>query len=249
MLRAPPALAEQVAEGLGGLPVDHGHHLVPRRVAVLVGHDPPLVDLQVGRRVPAVDRDVAPAGEGDAVVDHHHLLVMAGPEWDMVIQPELDRRVREPLAGLVREEFLAGGDRQGRLPNQQPHVELRPGSRERDQHVAHLVGIIRAVITVREQARAWIESPTEDQDRAAGLLHGLVDGREIGLGVDQERDALGAGRAPAGLAGGQQHRPHPLEAQATKSPRRRWVPNRTSARKSAPAGARRAGRWSACQVG
>jgi hypothetical protein len=61
----------------------------------------------VARRVPTVHRDVATAAEGHPIVDHHHLLVVAGAQGHGVVQAELDRRALEPLARLVREELLA----------------------------------------------------------------------------------------------------------------------------------------------
>jgi hypothetical protein len=72
-------------------------------VAVLVRHDP----AQVASRWPGVSqRSTAmspPPQKASAVVDDQHLLVMTGPERDMVVQAEVHRRVVEPLARLVRE--------------------------------------------------------------------------------------------------------------------------------------------------
>jgi hypothetical protein len=190
---APPALPRQVAERLGRRSVDHDHHLVPRIMPKQEVHDPAQVDLQVRRRVPTIDADVAAAAEGQLVVDHQHLLVMAGPERHRVVQPELDAAALEPLARLVREELLRGRDRQGRAPDQQTDVEFGPRVRQLDEDASHFVRIVRPLLAVREQPRARIEAPAQQDHRAPRPPQRLVDGGEVGLGVDQE------GRPPRGL--------------------------------------------------
>jgi hypothetical protein len=195
-----PTGAGEVAERGRGGAIDHHHHLVARGVEFLVGHDPPRVVVAVARRVPAVDGDVATAAEGHPVVDHQHLLVVTRSEGNLVIELELHRRALEPAPRPVGEELLLRGDRKGRAPDQQADVEVRTRAGQLDQDAADLVGIVWPVVAVREQPRARIEAPAEQQDRAARLLQGVKDGGEIGLGVDQEGRAVGPRLAPAGIA-------------------------------------------------
>ena len=136
---------------------------------VLVGHDPARIVLQVARRVPPIDADVAAAAKGQRVVDHQHLLMVTGAEWHVVVQPELDACAAEPFARPVREELLAGGDGQRRLPDQHADIEVRPRLRQRHQDAAHLVRIGWSIETVWKQPRARIEPPSQQQDRSARL--------------------------------------------------------------------------------
>jgi hypothetical protein len=199
--RVAPALPRQLAQRRGGRPVDHHHHLVTRVVTLLPRHDPPLVLLQVRGGVPAIHRDVAAAAEGDLVVDHQHFLVVAGAEGDGIVQPELHAGVAEPAAGPVGEEFLAGADRQRRVPDQHADIEVGSLARQLDEDMADFVRIVGAVEAVREQPRARVEAPAQQVDRPLGPDHRLEGGGEIGLGVDQEGRTRRPFPAPTGLAG------------------------------------------------
>ncbi len=201
LLGRAPALAGEVAERPGGLAVDHHHHLVARGVLQAARHDPAAVRVEVGGGIPAVHAEIAAAAEGEAVVDHQHLLVMAGAEGHAGVEREVDPRALEPLARAVREEVLGGRDRQGRLPDQDVDVELGPLVRQAAQQIADLVGPVLLARRVGPKARARVEAPAEQEDRAPRPAHGRQGGGEIGAGIDQQGDAVGGLHAPAGLSG------------------------------------------------
>ena len=226
VLGGAPALARQFAERPRRIAVDHHRHLVPRRVLQAAGHDPAAVGVEVGGGVPAVDPEVAAAAEGQPVVDHQHLLVMAGAEGDAGVQGEVDPRALEPSPRPVGEEMLRGADRQGGLPDQHMDVEIGPRGRQLQQQIADLVGSMLLARGIRAQARARVEPPAQQEDRAPGLAHGPQGGAEIGAGIQQHGGAVGRLHAPAGLAGMQQPG---VEAERRPHHRRlsRWfLPNR-----------------------
>ena len=102
-----PAPAGELGQGPRGGAVDRHLHVVEGRVG-----DAGRVDAAGCRRpvlggVPAPDREVEPADEGDRVVDHHDLLVVRGADRDLVVQAQLDLRRRAPLQGEKRQRLRA----------------------------------------------------------------------------------------------------------------------------------------------
>ncbi len=195
---AQPAAAGELAHGLGRLAVHQHHDLVPGRRAAAAGHDPPRILVEVGGGVPAVGGEVGAATEGDQVVDHQHLLVMAGAVGDAGVQAEAHRRAVEPGPRAVGKEVLRGADRQRAFPDQHAYVEIRPAAGQGLQDVADLVRRAGDLLRAGLQPGAGVEAPAEQQDRAPRLPDGREGGGEIGGAVHQEGDAPRRRLAPVG---------------------------------------------------
>ncbi len=116
----------------GGVAVDEAHDLVPAVEVLVVAPClfPPGVVVEMRGGVPAVRPDIAAAAEGDLVVDHDHLLVVAGAERQLAVEHEFHPRALERLAVGEGEEVLGGRDRHARIPAQDPDVDLRFRGRE-----------------------------------------------------------------------------------------------------------------------
>ena len=193
--RPPPAFARQVAQVLRRRSVQHAHHLVPGRW----NHAGRLAPARIAREmlfgVPAIGRDVAAAAEGDLIVDHHHLLMMAGAQNARPVQPELHDPAAEPSLGLVRIEALRRRDQQGRAPDQQAHVQIRLMPHQSLQ----LMTDLRPAVSqrpLRVKPGAGIELPAQNQDRPLRLVQGRGQGVEIGLVLHQRRETMGRRRPP-----------------------------------------------------
>ena len=150
-----------------------------------VGGAPAGVLVEVSGRIPPIAADIAAAADGQAIVDHHDLL-MVGPKGDGVIEAKVHPRVLEPAVGAVGKEILGHADGQIRTPDQNPDVEVRPGRRQIDQELADPVGSILGPLAVRHQARARIEAPAEQPDLPPRLAQNGDQSLVIGLVVDQE---------------------------------------------------------------
>ena len=75
-----PALARQLRQRLRRRAIDHHLDVVERPIGMARGIDAMRIVARVGRRVPAPDREVEAAGEGDRIVDHDDLLVLRAAE-------------------------------------------------------------------------------------------------------------------------------------------------------------------------
>ncbi len=197
--RSQPTPACELAQRPRRFAIDHHHHLVARRRAGAARHDPARILVQVGRGVPAVWSEVGAADEGDQIVDHQHLLMMAGAIGHAGVEAEAHRSAMEPGFGAVREEVLRGADRQGALPDQDPHVQIMTALGEGLQHIADLVCGASDLVRARLQPGAWIKAPPEQKDRPASLADRREGGGEVGGAVHEEGDALRAHPPPGGL--------------------------------------------------
>jgi len=82
---AVPALARQLSQRTRGLVVDQRADVVEWTVAAAVGVAPCRIGWQVGRRVPAVTREVEAADERQRIVDDDQLLMVRSGGRMMII--------------------------------------------------------------------------------------------------------------------------------------------------------------------
>ena len=163
-----PSLAKQLAERAGRLAVHQGHHLVPAvEIAMVVaGLLAPGVVVQVLRRVPTIRSDIAAAAERQRVVDDDHLLMVRGAHRQFGVQPELHLGAPERHSVGQREEMLGRGDRQGRVPAEQPHVEAGLFG-ELDQDPGDAVAVRPATAGLGVHQRVRLERPVQQVDSSA----------------------------------------------------------------------------------
>ena len=136
---------------------------MPGSVASLVRQDPARV-VVVTDRIPAVHADIGAAAERDLAVDHHDLLVVARPKWDVAILVISDGRILEPLTRPMLQDRVAAVDRNGRLPDQRAHVEGRVDLGQANEHLSDFVGVVWPLVTVRRKPSARVEGPSQDPD-------------------------------------------------------------------------------------
>jgi hypothetical protein len=161
--RALPARAREIAQRRGRIPVHRERDAMTRRMALAGGQAAPRIVVGMRAAVPAVDVEVAAAAEGERVVDHHHLLVVAGARRVAVVEPEVHPAV-EPLPGALRVAAPGQRNRQRHVPDKHPDVDLRPLRVQRTQHVADALGLSR-VGGIRHQRGARVELPSQKQHR------------------------------------------------------------------------------------
>ena len=184
------------------------------------GLAPARVAVRVARRVPPVGGEIAAAAEGDGAVHHQQLLVVARAQG-RAGEFEADSAAAEPPRRRPGGQVPAARDQHRHVPDQHPHVEVRPARRERAKEGPDLVGQLRprrAILHARAEARARVEVPPQQQDRTPRLEHGVARRGEIRGAVEEERGPCGRLDAPAGLAGPQQRRrgPRPTTARGRR---------------------------------
>ncbi|MNE18952.1 hypothetical protein D3C80_1120150 [compost metagenome] len=154
-------------------------------------------------RVPAIRSDVPAPAEGHLVVDDDHLLMVTGAQDAGLIEAELHRPLPEPALRLVGIEALRGGDQQRRLPDQQPHVQIRLLAHQHPQLVADLAAPV-GQRGFRVQPRPRIELPAQDDDGGGRLVQGRSQGVEVGVVLHQRRETVRRRHAPAVAPGVEQ---------------------------------------------
>ena len=195
--RTAPALAGQLAERARRRAVDGDLHVVERVVRTAVGSDAARVVTVVLGRVPAAQRQVEPTGEGERVVQHDQLLVLARAKRVLVVEPQLKALVARPRRVEPRREPALERVEQRIVPLEHADLELRAPAHERVEPRPELV---REVVDrrVRAKPRAAVEVPADDQDAALDPLERLRERGEVAGAIDEERDPARALGAPAG---------------------------------------------------
>jgi hypothetical protein len=153
--------------------------------------------------IPAVGRHVDAAAEGERVVDHDDLLVVRCAGGMRAVELELDPLVRHPVQDDQRRRAAADLLQGAEIPAQDVDLQIGPvlhhPAQEAPQPVRH-VGIAVGPV----ELDAGVEVPS-DHEQAMGRLLGSRPHRgEILGGIDDHREAICAGDAPAGLARSEQ---------------------------------------------
>jgi hypothetical protein len=117
-------------------------------------------------RVPALDREIDAADEGERIVDGDDLLVMGGADRMRAVETKVDARMLLPE---VRDQLIEGAARPEQerdIPDQQVDVKLRGALHKLRQEPAQLARGVGRI-----EAHPRIEVPPDDHDRAARLTH------------------------------------------------------------------------------
>ncbi len=179
-----PALAQQIAQRARRRTFDRHHHVVERRVR-RAGHHAVLVLRRVLARVPAARRQIDAAAERDRVVDDHDLLMMRAAGRMRVVVAKADPAVRLPRQAIQRRPLAVEPEDHRVIPDQDVDLQLAAAAHQVVEKVAELQ---LAVLAVRaQQARAAVEIPAGDQDRALRVARGLDERLEVRVRIDQER--------------------------------------------------------------
>ena len=114
--------------------------------------------------VPPVGDNVATAAKGQLIVDDHELLMMTGPEREIVSFAELDSRPSERPLCTMAADILMSHDAERRFPHQYAHIQRGPGVDQPNETSPDLIGIVRALGSIRSQPRARIKRPAQNVD-------------------------------------------------------------------------------------
>ena len=74
--------------------------------------------------VPTSRREVDPAAERNAIVDDHHLLMMAGGHGMRIVVADLHPAMRLPAQAIDRREFTIGPEDHRVVPDQHAYFEV-----------------------------------------------------------------------------------------------------------------------------
>jgi hypothetical protein len=149
--------------------------------------------------IPAAAGEIETADEGDRVVDDDDLLMLRRPGRVMPVEAEVQASMGAPSEPEERQRLALEREHDGEVPVEHVDVEVPAAGHDRVQEIPELVREV-AIAFVAAQTDATVHVPPDDQDRALGPFHRLGEGREVGLPVDRERDAMRPREAPAAPA-------------------------------------------------
>ncbi len=180
-----PARPRQFAERGGGVAIDHHLNVVERLVGLVTRIDAEIVCRIVRRGIPATDRNVEAAAEGETVVDDDDFLVMGSAEWNFIIEAEIDVARRVPAERHGGQQLALHRVDDRIVPEEELYLEVRVLPRESGNEFAECFGkVIIHLAGGTDKARAAVDVPADDQDRMAGILHRRAQGLEIMRSID-----------------------------------------------------------------
>src|SRR5690606_7004724 len=103
---------------------DHHLNVVERTVGLARRIDAPGIVGVVAAGIPAADREVETAGEGQRIVHYDQLLVLGGAERHRRIEAEGDLRRHLPVEGEARERFAFVCVNERIVPEKQMNLQL-----------------------------------------------------------------------------------------------------------------------------
>lgn len=204
-----PPLPRQVADGAGGRAGDEAGHVVPGPgEPVRGGTAAQLVPVEVLGGVPAVGRDVDAAGEGQAVVDDHDLLVVRAADRVVGVHGHPQPVGSPPVEQHDRRQPAAERADDAVVPDQDADLELRVGADGLLQHPAQLVRPPSVLPPSAGPARVHpdprVEVPADEQHPTLGAQHRAPQHGEVVGRVHEHRVPLGTLDPPARLPRDQQ---------------------------------------------
>jgi hypothetical protein len=156
--------------------------------------------------VPAAQCEIDAAAERDRVIDDHDLLMVRAAGRMRVVVAETDPAMRLPRQAVERRPLAVEPEDHRVIPDQDVDLQLAAAAHQVVEEAAELELAVAAVGA--QQARAAVEIPAGDQDRAARVARGLDERLEIGVRIDQEPRPRGVLDAPAITIDREQTRPH-----------------------------------------
>ena len=190
--RGTPPLARQLAERSRGRAVDRDADVVERRVVEEAGVAAARVGHPVLARVPAARGEVEAAREGDRVVDDDELLVVTAARRMDRVESEVQAAVRAAPEADARQHLTLEREEHREVPLEDVDLEIAPPPHEAVEERHEVARLVAAAET-----HPGVEVPSDQENALAGSLHGVRDGAEVALAVDQERRARGRLAAPA----------------------------------------------------
>ena len=125
-----PAGAGELAQRGGRVAVDHHLNVVHGRVGAADRIDAARLARQVSGRVPAPDRQIQPAREGDRVVDDDDLLVVGGAERMRIVEVEREAGVCVPGEAIGRQRLAFQREQHREVPGEREHAQLGPAGED-----------------------------------------------------------------------------------------------------------------------
>ncbi len=174
-----------------------------RRVGLAVRGAARIVREVLGR-VPAAQREVDAAHESDGIVDEDDFLVLAAGDRMRIVVTQTHPVVRRPAEAVERRNLAIGAEHDGIVPVQHVDAQAAAAPDEEVQELAEQRGRRAARLGIEMQPRLAVEVPGEDRNRARRAQRGVVERLEIGLRIDEQRDAVRA-RHRAAIVADAQH--------------------------------------------
>ena len=196
-----PAIAAQIAERIGNLAFHHHGRVMPGFVPSPARRLAQGFVLVVIARVPALHRHVDSAADGQRIVEHGDLLVVAASGGVRAVELEVDSVMPRP-AGKVpphrsaHDEFenaeapFEHADFQSRSMPDQPADEAAQPDR-----ILSLSGSLPPAAAFG-QMDAGVEIPADQKDAIPCFQHRFLHRREIIRGVDEDGRPIHLGKAP-----------------------------------------------------
>ena len=189
--RPRPARAADVAERRRRRTFDRARGVVPRLVGPATAIDATGILVEVDARVPASAGHVDPAAEGEAVVDADDLLVMRCAGRMVAVEFDVDAGLAHPLEDREERRAAHRGLERAEIPAQQIDLQLRLALEEPEHEVADGLRLTRLARAVGK-ADARVEVPADEHDPPLRPQHRRAQQSEIVIGVDDDREAVGA---------------------------------------------------------
>ena len=192
-----PALAHQFRKCERSVAVDDRLDVMIRGVWFARGIDPYWIVEVVLNGVPASDRHVLPAAEGNRIVHHDDLLVMRRAGRQIIVQTVANPVRHAPTQPNRGTKLALQREQHGVIPDQEIHPELRPFIDQCTQKIDEHFGIpvIRSP-ALTDEPRAAIDIPADHEYRRTRLQQGFAQCAEIARGIDQHCGAIGLLNTP-----------------------------------------------------
>ena len=198
---AAPAIACELAERGRDRALQRHGRVVPGIVGLAAGADPERLLVAMPGRVPAAAGHVDSAAKGEAIVDHHDLLVMRCARRVHRIELGVDALVPPPAEEGERRGAAEDRLHRAEIPAQQIDVERRAPL---DQPQDEVADRLRGAVLAAADPDSGVEIPADQHDPPLGRQHRLARRGEIVGGIDDQCGAVGTLDAPAIGAGAKQ---------------------------------------------
>ena len=154
-----------------------------------------LVIVEMPARVPAIGGHVDPAAEGEPVVDHRDLVVMARTGRVRSVELEVDLVARRPAGQPQDGRPSAEQFDRANVPLENVDLQAGPVLRQPGQEGTKFGG--RAVVGIVVEADPGIEVPADQQDLLFRTKHRLPGEAKVIRRVDDQAGTAGSLDSPA----------------------------------------------------
>lgn len=180
----PPALTDDVQQGMCGAGIHDQHGVVHGPVGLDVAHiGAPRIPGQVRRGIPSAVGEIHATAERHSAVDHHNLLMKRGPERAIRIIVNPDTRVGLPTAVRAHRAFPSTTKHQRIVPGENENLQPPVTPEQKMQKVAQEIG---HSAQIQMQSGLSMEIPTDQHDGRPGPERRMPECPKISFTIDQQ---------------------------------------------------------------